>query len=298
MKANMVSLRCNRRLNKIFCNRSCCTLFLGFVFLLCFLKFAVQHEPGEVDFQNVFLASNGFLAATRTNRDQNGSSVCVVDPAITGCDNQGFAAFLLYTLDHIMMCRALGSGKPVVFWRACYSVCSKDSRVNSWEWYFKPINRGLESQVERVLCPLLVYEIGDIYKYLIWNNSFKKRPDVPGFDGSLIIDTEERLRINSLIQQYAKPTDRITRKVRTFYNRYLAGHTVLGVHVRGTDHWVETSEQRLPPLTSWINSAKTILETLPQPRKIFIASDNYEAIDKFVTFFGKEAVSYSYFILQ
>ena len=55
------------------------------------------------------LHGNGFLVSTRTNRGKTaGSAVCVVDPAITDCQNMGFAAFLLNTLDQIKFCRALG----------------------------------------------------------------------------------------------------------------------------------------------------------------------------------------------
>ena len=103
------------------------------------------------------------------------------------------------------------------------------------------------------------------------------------------------MRINKLIKKYVNPNSRITNKVSKFYHRYLAGYTVLGVHVRGTDHWMETIEQRLPSLMSWVKSARAILETLPLPRKIFIASDNDEVIEKFVTFFGKQTVSFIFF---
>jgi len=126
----------------------------------------------------------------------------------------------------------------------------------------------------------------------ILNNSFKDRNKVAGFEDGDIITTEVRMTINALIKQYVKPNSRITEKVDTFYHRYLAGYTILGVHVRGTDHWEETIEKRLPPLMSWVKSAKTILETLQQPRKIFIASDNDEVIETFVTFFGKEKVGF------
>ena len=266
------------------------------------------------DVLKVVARSNGYLAATRTNfgKASSHSPVCVVDPAIADCSNIGFAAFLLITLDHIMLCRAVGSDRPVVVWRACFSVCSRDPRVNSWNWYFEPVNRGLESQAERVLCPLVVETVGDLFQTFpeltpILNNSFKNRSKVAGFEDSPIITTKERMRINKLIKQYVKPNSRITEKVSKFYHRYLAGYSVLGVHVRGTDHWTETNEQRLPPLISWVKSARTILETLPQPRKIFIASDNDEVIETFVTFFGKETVSFifnffifflSYFIVK
>ena len=255
------------------------------------------------DALKVLVRSNGYLAATRTNfgKDSSHSSVCVVDPAITQCSNFGFAAFLLLTLDHIMLCRAVGSDRPVVVWRACNSVCSRDRRVNSWNWYFQPVNRGLETQAERVLCPLLVENAGDLFQIfpelsLILNYSFKNRSKVAGFEDSPIITTKERMRINKLIKQYVKPNSKITDKVSKFYYRYLAGYTVLGVHVRGTDHWTETNEQRLPPLMSWVKSARAILETLSQPRKIFIASDNDEVIEKFVTFFGKDMVSFIQFL--
>ncbi|KAL9962950.1 hypothetical protein ACROYT_G032108 [Oculina patagonica] len=107
-----------------------------------------------------------------------------------------------------------------------------------------------------------------------------------------IITTQERMRVNELIQQYVKPNSRIKEKVRMFYQRYLAGFTVLGVHVRGTDHWKETSEKRLPSLMSWVKRARSILDTLPRPRKIFMSSDNHEVIHMFVSLFGKETVSY------
>ena len=256
------------------------------------------------DVLKVLVRSNGYLAATRTifGKDSSHSSVCVVDPAIADCTNLGFAAFLLITLDHIMLCRAVGSDRPVVVWRACFSGCSRDRRVNSWNWYFEPVNRGLVTQAEKVLCPLIVENVGDFVETFpelkpILNNSFKNRSKVAGFADSPIITTKERMRINKLIKQYVKPNSRITDKVSKFYHRYLAGYTVLGVHVRGTDHWMETNEQRLPPLMSWVKSAQAILETVPQPRKIFIASDNDEVIEKFVTFFGKEMVSFIYFVV-
>jgi len=205
----------------------------------------------------------------------------------------GFAAFLLYTLDHILQCRALGINRPTVFWRACNSVCSRNRSVNSWDWYFEPVNRGLESRVEKVLCPLTVtYDlIGDCP---ILNYSFKNRTDVAGFKSSKIITTQERLRVNKLIHQFVKPNSRVKEKVEMFYQQYLAGVTVLGVHVRGTDHWIETSEKRLPSLMSWVKKAQAILETLSQPRKIFIASDNHEAIREFVSYFGQELVSVNF----
>ena len=303
----MESLRCVGCLISVYRRPSRCILLLVFICLLSFLiffavtlqtateDFTLDNHTRQTtrDFKEAILESNGFLAATKTNRGQTspGISACVVDPAITDCTKIGLAAFLLRTLDLIIFCRILGSKNAVVFWRACDSVCSRNPRVNSWDWYFEPVNPGLEAQAEKVLCPLVVDDMGGLYNNPIWNNGFKDRSGVEGFEENRIITTKERMRVNRLIRQYVKPNSRITEKVNLFYHRHLAGYTVLGVHVRGTDHWRETKEKRLPPLMSWVESAKTIFETLPLPRKLFIASDNDEVIDKFVAFFGKEKVS-------
>ena len=137
---------------------------------------------------------------------------------------------------------------------------------------------------------------GQLNLRAILHNSFKKRSDLEGFETSKIIATQERLRFNNLIHQYVIPNSRIKESVEMFYQQYLTGFTVLGVHVRGTDHWKETSEKRLPSLMSWVKKAQSILETLPRPRNIFIAFDNNEVIKKFVIYFGEETVSlYQFF---
>ena len=245
--------------------------------------------------ENVAIASmksNGFLAATMINRGMLYlSAVCVVDPAIIECIGLGFAAFLLKTLDHIRFCGFLGIHRPVVYWRACDVVCSQNPRVNSWNWYFEPVNPGLEIQVEKVLCIILPND--DVFggRFIpILDSSFRNRSMMKGYEDSKIITDRERKKVNKLINQYVTPNSRIREKVRVFYDRHLAGFNVLGVHVRGTDHWLETPEQKLPPLLSWVNKAGEILETLPHPRKVFIASDNDEVIENFVEFFGKEKV--------
>ena len=261
------------------------------------------------DLKKASINSGAFLATMSKNLGKtSGSAVCVVDPAIADCGGMGFAAFLLYTLDQIIFCRALGINQPTVLWRACNSVCSQDPKVNSWNWYFEPVNHGLESKVEKVLCLLKIDDIradrldnlkktSDVDITSILDNSFRDRTDVKGYEKSKIITTHERIRVNELISQHVKPNSRIREKVMMFHRRYLEGFTVLGVQVRGTDHWRETSEQRLPSLMSWVKRAQEILETLPRPRKIFIASDNNEIIEKFVNVFGVKTVSLSSLLL-
>ncbi|XP_015776231.1 PREDICTED: uncharacterized protein LOC107354290 [Acropora digitifera] len=143
-----------------------------------------------------------------------------------------------------------------------------------------------------VLCIILPNEdFGGRFTSVL-DSSFRNRSMMKRYEHSTIITDRKRKQVNKLINQYVTPNSRIKEKVRVFYDRHLAGFNLLGVHVRGTDHWMETPEQKLPPLLSWVNKAAEILETLPHPRKVFIASDNDEVIELFVEFFGKEKVAF------
>ncbi|XP_068736124.1 uncharacterized protein [Montipora capricornis] len=244
-------------------------------------------NPTTENVATVLNDSNGFLAATMTNIGKLSSSpVCVVDPAITECSGMGFGAFLLLTLDQIQICHSLGIHHPVVFWRGCNSACSRKRMINSWLWYFEPVNPGLELQVEKVMCPFFTDGKGAS----ILDSSFQNRSMVTGYDNSKIITKMTRMKVNKLIKHYARPNSEILERVRAIYNRQFSGYNMLGVHVRGTDHWYETPQHRLPSIMNWVQRAWKIFETLPQPKKIFIASDNDEVIRKFKTVFGKQTI--------
>ncbi|XP_022786319.1 uncharacterized protein LOC111326573, partial [Stylophora pistillata] len=254
-----------------------------------------------------FKTGNGLVGAIRKNSGRtSGTAVCVVDPGMTECGGSGFSAFLLFTLDHIMMCRALGINQQTIFWRGCNSACSQDTAENSWTWYFEPVNEGMESRVENVFCPLSLGEEnteevgGQVSSHVdqadlttIIDNSFSDRSDLEGYNESRIITTAERIRVNKLIRQYVKPNYRVREKAELFHRRNMVGFTVLGVQVRATDHWMEAKDHKLPSMTSWVERAQEILKTLRKPRKIFIASDNNEVIQKFVGVFGKETVVFT-----
>ncbi|PFX28169.1 Gamma-tubulin complex component 5 [Stylophora pistillata] len=159
----------------------------------------------------------------------------------------------------------------------------------------------MESRVENVFCPLSLGEEnteevgGQVSSHVdqadlttIIDNSFSDRSDLEGYNESRIITTAERIRVNKLIRQYVKPNYRVREKAELFHRRNMVGFTVLGVQVRATDHWMEAKDHKLPSMTSWVERAQEILKTLRKPRKIFIASDNNEVIQKFVGVFGKE----------
>lgn len=93
-----------------------------------------------------------------------------------------------------------------------------------------------------------------------------------------------------MITKYIRPQERITSRVDEFYRNNMEGFNILGVHVRGTDIRPELEEQALPEIAQWINDTQAIFETLQEPKKIFIASDNDEAVQRFVEHFEKNKV--------
>ena len=253
----------------------------------------------------------GFFAVA--NENSNGSStldaVCVSEPTVLECLESGFASLLLMTLDHVSYCRIMGIENVVIHWRNCQTACTKDPRVDSWPAYFESSNSGIELKAKKVIClgGVITGEVlqksaqeklkkrreplnGAFKLTSLLDVSFRKRTSLPGFkDGALITD-ELRDWARRLLSEHVRPKKSITARVETLFLNHMRGFTVLGVHARGTDHWVETENRTLPSLDAWIRDAEVIFQALESPKKIFLASDNYEIIDRFVGHFGKEKV--------
>lgn len=148
--------------------------------------------------------------------------------------------------------------------------------MNSWDWYFEPINQGFEFNSKKVICPLSEYFELPVLRPDIWpvlDSSFRDRSNVVGYQNNTIITPEERRRLNRWLNRFVRPNARIKKKVNSFFSRYLQGNNLLGVQVRATDRWMERREGKLPSISDWINKAVSIFENLSEPRKIYIASD-------------------------
>ena len=244
----------------------------------------------------VALLSHGKeVISTKTNNKTTSEklSACIAEPFLD-CHNIGIGALLLTTLEQLAYCEALGS-TPTVMWRNCQAVCSADPYVNSWEWYFEPVNHGVESVARKLVC---VVSFSDDYQPGIagvpdWLGASFRSRELPGYDDSVLITSETRHLVHDVIHRYVKPRKNITRVVQELYKKHLFGKHLLGVHVRGTDHYLESKGQKLPSIKMWLKEAKLILDSLPPPSKIFIASDNSEVLLAFLKEFGRHKVSNS-----
>ena len=252
--------------------------------------------------------------------------VCVSELGITeSARDVGMASLLLMVLDHISIC-ILAGGKPTVYWRGGLSFLDQEVKMpsfNSWELFFEPLSMKAEEKANNVICLGRLMHVQDFLRiedrdiaphvinlaakeivFLTNHRTLTSKPKpvinlkfrTPkaqsshiDFDG--LISLETRLWVHSLIKKFIKVKEPIIQRAEMFYNNYLKGFNILGVHTRGTDHICETDYQRLPKLDLWIKETELIYSSMSSPKKIFVASDNTESLEKFVDHFGKDVVS-------
>lgn len=277
------------------------------------------NEPLKVNVTSLVLKElqEGFFAAVRegTQRDSTlDATVCVSEPTVLECMDIGFGALLLATLDHVLYCRMLGIDKMTIFWKNCQTCCVKDPQENSWPAYFEPLNTEAELNAKKVLClggiivgKVLVreyaklprfneekkYQAKGILRSSLLDVGFRKRQSLPGYEEGAIITPQLRKWVHDIIREHVRPQESIQSRMNQFYMEHMHGYNMLGVHVRGTDHAMEMEEKKLPAMEKWIQDAETIFKTLEEPKKIFLAGDNNEIIDRFVGYFEKDKVVYT-----
>lgn len=275
-----------------------------------------QHDSFNVTDLVLNELHKGFFAAISEN-EASGSSldsvVCVSEPTVLECQEAGFAALLLATLDHVSYCNTLGIRKVTIHWKNCQSSCTKDPQTNSWPAFFEPTNAGTVLGADKVLClggiivgRVLARESArsltrlsgqQIKKFNIVSREsslldvgFRKRQSLPGYEEGAIITSELRKWAYSLMTEHFRPRRSILSRVNEFYTNNMRGFSILGVHVRGTDHSAEIEDHTLPTMKKWIHDAEALFESLREPKRIFLATDNYEIIARFVDHFGKNKV--------
>ena len=291
------------------------------------VKLAVEKNPSRLNSKHQYTSFNvtnlvlnelhkGFFAAIRENEGRGSSLdnvVCVSEPTVLECQEAGFAALLLTSLDHVSYCHMLGIRKVTIHWKNCQSSCTRDPQKNSWPEFFEPLNWGTEFSADKVLC-LGGIIVGSVlaresarslaclseqqvkqFKIISRESSlldvgFRKRQSLPGYEEGAIITSELRKWAYTLITEHFRPQKSILSRVNEFYTNNMRGFSVLGVHVRATDSSREIEDHTLPTMEKWIHDAEAVFETLTEPKRIFLASDNYEIIVRFGKHFGKNKV--------
>lgn len=177
------------------------------------------------------------------------------DKHVIGVHPHGFFSAFLGVLNHLDWCER-SKKIPVVHWdrrSLYYDEKGFNGKKNVWEYYFKPVTD-------------LKYESGD---YIDSNYSV----------GDWIfywfsIEQAKRDRANQLISKYIRINRPTREKIDAFYSQYIAGRKTIGIHVRGTDKWME---ERLVGAEQMVQAA---LEYADENTQFLIASDEYRLINR------------------
>ena len=174
--------------------------------------------------------------------------------------------------------------------------------TNPWEYYYEPLN---EYTVEDALAG--DHDIADIFmvgefdfelnnKFLIANlHSYEplalwqllERESEADLPHNEKYEFEHRSRVSEVISENVVIKKEILDKIDEFHSKNFSDN-VLGVHVRGTDKKLEYPHKALP-ISAYIEAIEEHLETNPDC-KIYVASDNNEAIIEIFRKFGPQKV--------
>ena len=193
---------------------------------------------------------------------------------------------------------ALAEGRvPVVDFRSrtCYwTPNGHRGRSTVWEYYFEPLipthpadRVPAELRARISVEPPSAFEIG----YAARGGSFVSCHfgDHAELSGATLAipyewdDPDERLRrqAKQVLDRYVRPRPHIQREVLRFGAKYMAGHHVIGVHVRGTDavssHEVRPHRQSSLLLDRYVVEIQRRLEMTPTA-KVFVASDDESSV--------------------
>jgi len=175
----------------------------------------------------------------------------------------GFFSYVTFALNQLRYCEATGF-RPVVY----FGAQSGDGRNafhdprygdNSWDYFFEPV-AGLTylDVCSRIANPCDPLTAGDVVQldpgflwYLhaydpagIYNYPYGYYRSLPAewMDAWYV---GQRARARHLLSKYVHPKRHILSKVDEFWRSHLAGHDVLGVHMRGSDKGAADASQAL-----------------------------------------------------
>jgi hypothetical protein len=200
---------------------------------------------------------------------------------------------------------------PIVyFWdKTCYwTPHAYHEKETVWEYYFEPVVRTYPtSSIPQHIREIIAtnhpspYEVGYFAdEHTFVSNHFGDHPALTGKTLStpyLMDDPDDGLRrkANDIIRCFVQPRDYIQQKASHFFQQYMNGHPIIGVHARGTD---ATSPQEIRPhrrgslvLSKYVTAIQRLLKAQPAAR-IFVATDAQSSLEYLRHTFGKRVFAY------
>ena len=178
--------------------------------------------------------------------------------------------------------------------KAC--LYAENENDNVWEYYFEPIGELASDKTLEADCKINdIFMCGELdfdleNKFLIRNLHSYDKLKIWDLKDPLEID-RHRKEVSKIIKKYVTIKPYILNKVKMFHdNRMQDSEVLIGVHIRGTDKKTEFPFRQLT-IEDYAKTVQAIMnENSDKKCKIYIASDNNEAIIKFASLFGRSNI--------
>jgi hypothetical protein len=181
-------------------------------------------------------------------------------------------------------------------------------RDTVWEYYFEPLDptyptARIPDHVKRVLSVdrPTPYEVGhDVDDHAFVSCHFGDHPQLRGVTLPIPYEWDDpsewlRKEAKAVLDRFVRPRAYLLHKVNDFFERYMAGHHVVGVHARGTD---ATSERELREfrrgslvLSRYCEELERLLQLQPNA-KILVASDEQSSVRHLEAAFPGRVIAY------
>ena len=244
-----------------------------------------------------------------------------VDPQqyriITNRPQAGLFSSFIQVLGELHYCKQHGV-IPVVFFGSNWVYWQHggyNKAINGWEYYFKPVSGARISELtgkdEAYLENCNIFDFDN--ERIIPNNNPKHHYDLsrqghiklpstvtvvnkwPDFHlGTGIFLEKNRIAASELIAEYITVHPDIQSRAGDYHARYIAGKSVAGVHIRGTEHRKEIEEWhglKLAAESEYRNHIDSYLEGNSEAR-LFIATDTESNLEYFLKRYGDRCLYY------
>ena len=201
---------------------------------------------------------------------------------------------------------------PIVYFqdKTCYWTPNRyHDKETVWEYYFEPVvmaypTSSIPPHIREIIAhnhpsPYEVGYFADEHTFV--SNHFGDHPALAGKTLSipyLMEDPDDELRqeAHDIIRCFIQPRDYIQQKASHFFQQYMKGRPIIGVHARGTD---ATSQQEIRPhrhgsliLSKYVTAIQRILDAQPTAR-LFVATDAQASLEYLRNAFGTRVFAYT-----
>ena len=223
----------------------------------------------------------------------------------------GFFSYVTFALNQLRYCEAMGF-HPVVYFGPRSGDgpnAFHDPRVgdNSWDYYFEPVAglswAELRARLADPRDPLTPADVVQLDADFLWYLHAYDPAGVYNYpygyykaltdDGLDAWYARQRASARRLLSRYVRPKPHILAKVDAFWQAELAGHDVLGVHMRGSDKGAADASSRLSRIVEpeeYFPHIDRFIGETANPR-IFLATEQAQFVARTRARYGKRVAT-------